>query len=296
MKYDPAMKVTCKAASICVCAVCVVYLVHAYTLCIDVAIYPIPRSDCRTMRTVKLSPIPVETKTIRVSCPDGHPPVPRHIFVVNKDAVFSDPLLNLARVNPAYTFRGFSDAGARAFVAEHCGDRAARAYDCFMPPAYKADLFRFCALWSLGGIYFDSDLIPAVGIEQLYNPCENVTAGADMYDGIQIKIISARPRDTGIECALNTILMHVTDRYYGSNPLEVSGPLMFTKCVGSPLSTRVSLLYTDNHAAAFPYYGLRNGNVPLVYETPSKKHFSGSKLDYDVAWKTGTVYTKSCSI
>jgi len=287
------MKVTWKAISIFVCAVCVVYLLHMYTLCIDVAFYPIPPSDCRTMRTVKLSPIPVETP---VSCPDGHPPVPRNIFAVNKDAKFSDPLLNLARANPAYTFRGFSDAGARAFVKEDCGDRAARAYDCFMPPAYRADLFRFCALWSLGGIYFDSDLIPAVGIEQLYNPCENVTAGADMYDGIQIKVISARPRDTGIECALNTILVHVANRYYGSNPLEVSGPIMFSKCVGSPLSTRVSLLYTDNHAAIFPYYGLRNRNTVIAYETPSKKHFSKSKLDYGVTWKTGTVYTKLCSI
>ena len=49
-----------------------------------------------------------------------------------------------------------NDSTARRFVHRHC-PYAARAYDCLLPPAYRADLWRYCALYAHGGHYLDAD-------------------------------------------------------------------------------------------------------------------------------------------
>ena len=152
---------------------------NGVTMCTDISYVPVSTRDCKTLRAVKLSPIPPLSVSLpETRCLDGRPPVPKQIFAVNGDGVFSAPLTALATEANA-SFRGLDDARARGYVAKHCGVRAAHAYDCFVPPSYRADLFRFCALYAEGGIYLDSDLVPAVGLHQMYNRCENVTAGAD---------------------------------------------------------------------------------------------------------------------
>ena len=262
-----------------------------YKMCYDVAYFPVQAKYCSTLREVQLSLIPQETPLF---CPDGIPPVPQNIFAVNRDGIFSEPLQNLAKVNTAFTFYGLSDRGARDFIEKNCGLEYAQAYDCFNPPAYRADLFRFCALWSFGGIYFDSDMIPTLGIEQLYDACSDVTAGADLFDGIQTKIIASRKKNPHIKCALDKILSHVKNRFYGSGDLEISGPKMFSQCMGHPRVTSASLLYIDTRDALFPYNGLRNNRIILAYEHPSGKHFERKKTDYAFAWKQKKVYSGNC--
>lgn len=266
-------------------------LLNEYTLCTDVSFVPVRSRDCQSIRVVKLSAVPGLLSA--VPCQDGLPPVPKNIFVVNKNGVVSAPLTALAR-EERFQLCGFNDVTARMYVSQHCGRDARDAYDCLAPPSYRADLFRFCALYAQGGIYFDSDIVPAVGLYQLYNRCENVTAGADGHTRIQMKILAARPKNPGIKCALDTVIAHVKQRFYGESDLEVSGPMMLAKCLGGALETNVSLLYVDTRDALFPHYGLRNNRTILAYETPSKKHFQPQDDDYNRMWKEKRVYQSNC--
>ena len=45
------------------------------------------------------------------------------------------------------------------FIATHCGQRAADAYNQLKPKAFKADLLRYCLLWATGGVWADDDLV-----------------------------------------------------------------------------------------------------------------------------------------
>ena len=66
-------------------------------------------------------------------------------------------LLELARArnHGRVQIRYFTDEQSRAHVGAHCGERALAAYDMLVPGSYKADLFRYCILWSDGGVYGD---------------------------------------------------------------------------------------------------------------------------------------------
>ena len=59
------------------------------------------------------------------------------------------------RFAPNYKLRFFSDNDCPKFVLDNCGPEAARRYRALQTPAHRADLWRYCALWSQGGIYLD---------------------------------------------------------------------------------------------------------------------------------------------
>ena len=54
------------------------------------------------------------------------------------------------------SFRWFDDGASHAFVARHC-PQALRAYECLVPASFKADIFRYCAMYTLGGVYLDAE-------------------------------------------------------------------------------------------------------------------------------------------
>lgn len=62
--------------------------------------------------------------------------------------------------NPEFTHYLFDDKDCRAFIKEHFDADVVDAYDRLNPGAYKADLWRYCALWVHGGVYMDIKLRP----------------------------------------------------------------------------------------------------------------------------------------
>ena len=148
-----------------------------------------------------------------------------------------------------YSLRYMSDASAHAFVRAHCGVRAAAAWECLRPGeshahvfphvrlrvlfihvfdpqfdeagAFRADLFRMCALYTHGGVYMDTDLELLEPLESLFHSCHNLTLGYDrpqpvwwgpiwnpfrILDKMQISFLAAAPRHPLIRCHLDTII------------------------------------------------------------------------------------------
>ena len=107
------------------------------------------------------------------SC-DGAGSIPKVYYSVSADNEQSLSQVAVSASNPNFERRHFGDEEALEFIQENCGEDAASAYQCLAPPAYRADLFRFCAIHSQGGIYLDSDILPLVPIEELYDPCSTI--------------------------------------------------------------------------------------------------------------------------
>jgi mannosyltransferase OCH1-like enzyme len=70
-----------------------------------------------------------------------------------------------------YVRRHHNDASVLGYIQQKCGLEAASAYSRLAPPAYRADMFRFCALYADDGVYLDEDIFPVVPLEELYSTC-----------------------------------------------------------------------------------------------------------------------------
>lgn len=61
-----------------------------------------------------------------------------------------------------------TDESVRDFIKDSCGSTVLRAYDCINIYAFRADLFRFCAVYSEGGVYMDADLLSFLPFREMY--------------------------------------------------------------------------------------------------------------------------------
>lgn len=67
------------------------------------------------------------------------------------DSDVKDMYAKLELDNPGWKNVYFSGRECRQFVLDHFGRRTCEAYDKLVPGAYRADLFRYCAVYVLGG-------------------------------------------------------------------------------------------------------------------------------------------------
>lgn len=147
------------------------------------------------------------------------------------------------RANFDYEHRHYTDAMARAYVHQNCSD-VAKAFDCIKPGAFKADIFRVCALYHEGGIYVDDDRLPVRRLESVI-PCAELVVGTGSAYLHPLLPIVDRPRVEMIfaaasirhhpflRCALDRIAAHADTQYYGHVSTDITGPSMLADCYKS---------------------------------------------------------------
>ena len=236
---------------------------------------------------------------------EGQPEkVPRIYHSVSHHSDQTYHQLATSAQNPSFVRNHLSDDEAADFIKNHCGEDAHQAYRCFAPPAFRADLFRFCALYSQGGIYMDEDIFPFVPLHELYSPCATATVGHDFpwmnKKGKQMKILASAPGAPIFHCALNTIIENVRARNYPESELELTGPQMLQKCYEEHHED-VAITYHDTRNAEWPFTGMRQGQKILAYEIPmSSKHFwlegGRDKEDYTNLFNKRLVYKETCEL
>ena len=155
-----------------------------------------------------------------------------------------------------------NDSTARAFVAAEC-PRALAAYDCLRPPAFKADLWRYCVLLTKGGVYLDAEDAPLVPLASLLRPCDTLVLARDFcpdwrerqrrlrqalaeggaramratalppcnLTAVQISFMAAAPGHPLLRCALERVVRNVRRGHYGRGDLFVSGPGVAGHCL-----------------------------------------------------------------
>lgn len=140
-----------------------------------------------------------------------------------------------------------NDTAARNFVRRHC-PFAAEAYDCLLPHSYKADLWRYCALWTKGGWYLDAEDKLLVPLSELpLRPCDTLMLVNDICPAgygvsptkthsqcqapvIQISLMAAKPRHQFFRCCLALLIRNVHRRVTGRGTLDVTGPIVAGAC------------------------------------------------------------------
>jgi mannosyltransferase OCH1-like enzyme len=138
-------------------------------------------------------------------------------------------ILSIIKNNPNFRYYLFDDQDCLKFIKENFNKDILEAYDNLIPGAYKADLWRYCILYKMGGIYIDIKYRPINGF-RLYNLLEKEHWVLDI-DGKKIynAIIVCKPGNQILLNAINKIVENVKNKYYGNSSLEPTGPALLEK-------------------------------------------------------------------
>ena len=220
--------------------------------------------------------------------------------------------------NPSFRFHHLNDSEAHEYIRKRLGRRPANAYRCLSAPAWRADLFRFCALSAEGGVYLDADIVPLHPLPTLYSPCSGFTLGHDQpqgFDparmgtpvpGMQMKMLASVPGSPIAKCMIDHIVANVRRRSVDhskitAGALLLSGPGLLHRCYEENRHD-VAITYIDTRDAMWPMTGLRRGTTILAYEKPNPRlHMKGplaarDAQDYTELFESDNVFTKQCAL
>ena len=98
---------------------------------------------------------------------DYNPVIPLNIFQTwhtkKLPPLMENAVNKIKLLNPRFNHQLFDDYDCREFIKKNFTLEILNAYDSLIPGAYKADLWRYCILYKLGGIYLDIKYIPHNG-------------------------------------------------------------------------------------------------------------------------------------
>ena len=98
--------------------------------------------------------------------------VPRIVHQTWFEDVTKEKYPNMSRLieswkRSGWEYRFYSDEAAAEYLSLHFPPEVREAYDSIIPGAFKADLFRYCALLIDGGVYADMDVLLETNLTQL---------------------------------------------------------------------------------------------------------------------------------
>lgn len=139
-------------------------------------------------------------------------------------------IMNTIKLNPEYDYYFYGDNECIDFLQKHFGDDYVKAFHSLVPGAFKADFWRYAILYKLGGIYIDLDV-------RLYEPLRyyctdiNFISVKDVtLNGIYQAFLGCTQYNPVMKLTLEKCLYNIQTKFYGEHELEVTGPLLLSKC------------------------------------------------------------------
>ena len=219
-------------------------------------------------------------------------PIPTNIFQTWHTKLLppsmAKSIQSLQHHNPRFKYYLFDDKDCREFIRTHFRPDVLYAYDTLIPGAYKADLWRYCVLFIHGGVYLDIKYMPVRGFRfiQLMQD-EHYVADINNRDIYNAFIVS-RPGSPILHKAIRKIVENVAKRFYGSSPLEPTGPTLLGQILSSR-DPRVDMRHDTFQEHKFIYYK----NVPILKSytghNQEKARYS-IKPHYSTLWNKRQIY------
>jgi mannosyltransferase OCH1-like enzyme len=135
-------------------------------------------------------------------------------------------IINIKKNNPNFHYYLFDDNDCANFIKKNFPEKVLNAYNSLIPGAYKADLWRYCILYKMGGIYMDIKYTPINGFK-LYNLLEKEHWVLDIdNNGIYNAVMVCKPGNQILLKAIEKICVNVENKNYGNNMFEPTGPAL----------------------------------------------------------------------
>ena len=178
-------------------------------------------------------------------------------------------------LNPTWSHYFFTDEDQRQFIKDNFSQEVLWSYDQLIPGAYKADLWRYCVLYTKGGIYVDHKLEINIALDKALP--ENVEFAT--YQDQVIKrhraepyqfylwqaIIISKPHHPFLKKAIDNIVANTTSGNYGHDTLSITGPGLLGQSVNEVLKRPFNTSFQTglNQSSGFNFYIMPN---PFVYK------------------------------
>ena len=221
--------------------------------------------------------------------------IPRNIFQTWESKkipplMFQNILL-IVRNNPKFRYYLFDDNDCQKFIKDNFSEEILNAYNNLIPGAYKADLWRYCILYKMGGIYIDIKYKPINGFK-LYNLLEKEHWVLDIDNkNIYNAIMVCKPGNQILLNAINKIVENVKNKYYGISPFEPTGPSLLEKFFLTEEKKKFDMkhiLYGDNDYEKVVQYN--SNNIFSCYPGYFKEREYSFKKHYSNLWQEKGIY------
>ena len=159
--------------------------------------------------------------------------IPRHLYTCWHTKKLP-PLMqqnydSIVRNNPEMQVHLYDETECRAFIQTHFQKDIVDAYDTLIPCSYKSDLWRFCILYIYGGVYVDIKYAPMNGFRFIgLTDKEYFVRDADP-ENVYTALIVTMPRNGKLLQCIHQIVENVKTRFYGTCPLEPTGPKLLKR-------------------------------------------------------------------
>jgi len=130
----------------------------------------------------------------------------------------------IVQENPEMQVHLYDENECRQFIEQYFDKSIVQAYDALIPCSYKSDLWRFCVLYVHGGIYMDIKYKPMNGFRLIgLTDKEYFVRDADP-NNVYTALIVTMPKNQILLQCIHQIVKNVETKFYGSSPLEPTGP------------------------------------------------------------------------
>lgn len=240
---------------------------------------PIPIPD------VKQQPIPVPTNSV----------VPMVVHVIWHSQDMPPQMeLNIQKLkmsNPEFMFRLYDQLSAREFISAHFEADVVDAFDSLIPMAYKADLFRACVLYIIGGIYIDSKM-EFINNFKLIHLTGQEYVGKDVPEGkltlgIANAVLSSKPNNPYYKRIVYAIVRNVKDKFFGYSPLCITGPCLWGEIYENMYGKKCQFDLENYSDSIYRFKGVE---VIRQYDGYREEQRKSKELYYWDAWLQNRVY------
>jgi mannosyltransferase OCH1-like enzyme len=129
-------------------------------------------------------------------------------------------------MNPDYEYIFFDKDARLSFIKQYF-PQYLEDYNSILPGAYKADLFRYLALYQLGGVYIDCKSCGVEPLSEFISPTDQVVLVRDLNDDyIYNGLIASIPGSIVMKTFIDTYVQNIRKKYYGKNVFDIGGPSM----------------------------------------------------------------------
>jgi mannosyltransferase OCH1-like enzyme len=176
-------------------------------------------------------------------------------------------------------------------MKEHFSGKVYEAY-CKLPlVVMKADLWRYCILYKLGGVYLDIKYKPLNGFKFInLTEKEHWVLDKDKY-GIYNALMVCLPGNNILFNAINQIVTNVNTKFYGDTALDPTGPRLLAKYFDNNTKSNFDMYHDfyNNHDNRVIYYN--NYIIFKQYNEYLSEHNNYKKQDYYASlWQNRRVY------
>lgn len=157
--------------------------------------------------------------------------------------------------NHEYDYYFFDDSDCRTFILENFERNVLIAYDKLIPSAYKSDLWRYCMIYSKGGVYANINLEPSCALSSIIDPNSDLVY-VEGFNGF----FAASPKHPLLKKLITHVVSRILNNEYGSDPSYPTGNIPFQEILSDEHSQIITLDYfnitppLDFDPSGFPHY------------------------------------------